>query len=174
MRHGFHKILSLLLAAVIFYNVSGHFLFFLVQQQVIKSLVAELIHNNEAPLVLISLSQEEADVYLVDDSGEINYQNELYDIAFKEQAGGKVKLFCYKDVNEKNLVHHLGSHSKNADGTGQKNKNSKSANSILSDVIFSEKDNLFFEKDRLLKHMLAFLMTGQCNPDCVAQPPEKG
>ena len=74
MPNQFHKLTALFLATVVFYNVSGHFLFFLVQQQVIRSVVAEMLHDKDAPLVMLSLTNEEAASYLADDAGEIYFQ----------------------------------------------------------------------------------------------------
>jgi len=163
----------MLLAAVIFYNVSGHFLYFLVQQHVIRASVAEMIHHHEAPLEMLLISEDEAAVLMAEEDDEIFYHNELYDITLVEHSGSSLKIFCYKDVNEKNLLHQLGAHSKNNNATRHKGKNLKLQNAGFSDVIFACVDKLFYEQNTFSKCSDLFLRTGQFIPGLQTRPPEQ-
>ena len=172
MRNGLRRFIALFLAVVIFYNLSCHLVYFIFKQQVIRHAVHELLQHHEAPLSLLVLSEKEVTELLSGEDSEFYYHNELYDVAAIEKSGSNVKLFCYKDVAEKNLLHQLVIHSRTRDAAGHKGKNLKLNYFSFTDVIFLEKEKLFYETNVTVNFADAFLISGQFIPGSNAHPPE--
>ena len=172
MHPRFQKITSCLLAILIFYNAAGYFVSYLAQKALIRNFVEELFMTNKAELEVISLSVVEFAKYLEEESDEIYYHDNIYDVAYVQKTEAGARLYCYKDVKEKDVVHHLGVHLKNHGANRNKAKNTKIQLSFFTDVVFSERMKLQFNLPFSNNSSFDFHFSSQFIPGCLAHPPE--
>ena len=169
----FQKYISFLLAILIFYNAAGYFVTYLAQKATLKNFVEELFISKKARLEIITLDQSESARYLEPGTYEIYYQDNYYDIAFIQKSTDSTRIYCYKDANEKDVLHHLGVHLKNQGSGRHKGKNIKVQNPCFVDVVISDHDQLFFDIPTSITFKSDFRFFNQFIPGSIGHPPER-
>ncbi|MBS1494099.1 MAG: hypothetical protein JST55_11335 [Bacteroidetes bacterium] len=113
------KLIVFILLSIFSFNFAGFAVMFFVEQRVIYFEMNEKI-KEEQNLETISLTKEEAKLYLIEDEEELNINGKMYDIARHEDHGDKIIFYCINDEKEEHLFAKLESFfdykAKNTDG----------------------------------------------------------
>ena len=115
------KFLSVVLVCVLLFNVTGYFVWFVVQKQKNYKDINKEVRNrirfnlNKKELSLIVISESNKNEILWTKSGkEFEYKGSMYNVVKTEIKDGKVYFYCINDVKEMQLkanflkIHKIG------------------------------------------------------------------
>jgi hypothetical protein len=140
------KTISLLLIIVLFFNISGHYIYFNVLQNnirhEIKTRIRHGLHESELTIIEIT-AQNQTELTWIKPQKEFTYRGDMYDVVKVIEKNGTRYFHCINDTKENKLIREFA----------KRAESSQKARRLLSNIsltyIFQEEfyDNIIETSD---------------------------